>query len=209
MFLVVFVTLVISVIGLFVQIYSLQTSRMYNNQTALMQTMQTWHATAAGMGINYPPTNLNGMTGCRMTSNASSALPGCVNGTYGTEWVNTNANLPKGYNTASYSFMTVAFQTVAPPAPPTSYIITYAHDTDATGSLLLPDSSGTSVGFSLHDLGLQFARSPHSNILYGTVTAPGTLYVVTSGGGAAAASLPYTIPTSIPVNSIAVISAAQ
>ena len=53
MFLVVFVTVVISIIGVFAQVLSLQSARMNNSQIGLMQTVVAWHYAATNAAYQF------------------------------------------------------------------------------------------------------------------------------------------------------------
>lgn len=204
MFLIVFVTLMISIIGLYAQIFSVQANKLYNSQVGLMQTMVTWH----GAATNLARANAASIpaAGCSLTAGAG-LVSACTFGTL------SGANLsllPPNYNIGSFSFYSIAFQSGSIP-----YVITFVHDTNSAGNtdptknLLLPTRLGTEVGYSLNNLMRQFDRAAPTYLTYGTVTASGTLTVLTKTTGIA--NFPYSIPAApvIPVGSLAVISTAQ
>jgi len=205
MFLIVFVTLVISIIGLFAQILSAQTAQLYRQQVAFMQTMTTWH----GAAVNLARANLSlfSATPCRLTpGTVATGGPVACAQTVGA------SNLPPGYQTSPYTFYSIAYQSAAGG----DYVITFVHDTDSNGGLKLPDSSSSNVvSYTISNLMQQLARAAPSNLSWGAVTASnstsGTLTILTKSNGATAGSLTYTIPGSsvIPLNAVALLSTAQ
>ncbi|HEU0117112.1 MAG TPA: hypothetical protein VFR09_00640 [Alphaproteobacteria bacterium] len=75
--LLVIVTLLISIIGLYVQVLGLQAARLYSHQTGVAQAMATWHAGAVSMaasivrtGVAYPA------AGCSLTYTVIPGAPG-------------------------------------------------------------------------------------------------------------------------------------
>jgi hypothetical protein len=211
MFLVVFVTLVISVIGLFTQVVALQSAQIYNAQSGLSQLMEIWHGVAVNMNFYTPATNAGLTSGCRLTylGNIYSTVPVCTATGGGLMYVSTTpatgyVPLPSGYNT-TFSFLSVAYQT---PAPVLSYVVTYVNPAaaDASGFLILPQEGGKSIGYKAADLIRQLKRDT-SNIVYGTVTSPGILTVAPNN--TVQKTLTYPIPASVPTGSIALVSAAN
>ena len=85
MFLVVFTTLMISIVGLFAQVQLLQAKRMNNSQVGLMQTMVEWHHAATNLVFSYVaagplvwPTNANAPGLVLALANDSNATTGCM-----------------------------------------------------------------------------------------------------------------------------------
>jgi hypothetical protein len=85
MYLLVFVTLVISVIGLYTQTFALQTARIMSRQTGFANAMLTWHGTALAVA-HYsvdatpgPPAgttpNYNKAAGCSLSAIGGTNLP--------------------------------------------------------------------------------------------------------------------------------------
>ncbi len=221
MFLVVFVTLVISIIGLYAQILSVQTNKIYHAQYGLMQTMITWHSAAVSLVtpfiLNQSLGPLSG-NGCQLDKspnllvNGTTNVPVCAETGHNVLVTNpptgTPPVLPNGYQPTPYTFSTIVYQT---PAPIEDYVITFVYATDdnsPTGNILLPGTSGTVVAYSLNSLMQQFAHGAPAYIGYGVVTSLGNLSVSSQSAGGGA-TVNFTIPNVIPVNSIAMISSAN
>jgi hypothetical protein len=218
MFLVVFTTLMISIIGLYAQVLSVQSGRIFANQTGLMQTMQTWHAAAVKTG--YADTTVLGTTAghnyCVLTA-SSSLTPKCATAVVtvalgcSTTLATAGACLPTGYNTITYSFASILFVTTT--APFTKYVVTYVSDKDANGFLQLPDSNGTTIGFSPATLSGQFKHAAPKDLLYGGVTATADPTINTFNvwipGNNGVTTLTYALPAAVPAGAFALISAAQ
>ena len=209
MFLIVFVTLVISIVGLYAQVLSLQSAKAYNSEAGLMQTMATWHGSAVALARAAVAANPAAITPtpCSITSGAGMVGP-CSFGTL-TSPVANQAYLPPGYNTTNFSFYTIAYQTGVPAV---DYVVTFAHDADPlSGDLYLPTiSSGNMVGYTMNDLMRQFANSALPYATYGSVNTVGgsPILAVTTPGGLTP-TISYTLPSVIPSGSLALISAAQ
>jgi len=77
MYLVVFVTILVAVIGAFTQIYTKQAAMMSDQQTGVAQAMVQWHATAVALAEKYlVKSALPAIgAGCSLTSLSSSAVP--------------------------------------------------------------------------------------------------------------------------------------
>ncbi|MDX2027632.1 MAG: hypothetical protein SFW62_03235 [Alphaproteobacteria bacterium] len=96
MYLLVFITLVISLIGVYTQALAVQTSRLFSKQTAVAETMLTWHGIALTMA-QYARTNPVAMTtstGCSMTE-GFAGVPYCQASNGATQspvYVNPNGN---------------------------------------------------------------------------------------------------------------------
>ncbi len=203
MFLVVFVTLVISIIALFGQVLTLQTAKINAAQIGLMQTMMAWHAGAVAVGKTILPASLT-TAGCYL----NAGLTGVTNCPSSV----AIANVPPGYNFGQFSFNSLAFVT---PPPAVAYVVTYVGATAATGNLVLPGNGAGAfeTGYSMKDLSRQFARAVPVYLAYGSVTSSGILTIVAKSGGSATGDTPpattYSIPISIPTGSLAILSVAQ
>ncbi|MGB9151905.1 MAG: hypothetical protein WCD70_02335 [Alphaproteobacteria bacterium] len=200
MFLIVFVTLMISVIGLYAQVLSLQAAKVYNSQVGLMQMMVAWHGGATNLARANAAAIPTG--GCNLTAAVS---PPCGFGALAAG----SPYLPSGYSAQNFSFYSIAYQNGG-----ANYVITFVHDTDTSGNLVLPRTGGTSVGYTMNSLMRQFAHSAPAILTYGSVTSAQTLTIQTPGAktstGLPMNTMVYTnIPTVIPVGSLAIISAAQ
>lgn len=236
MFLVVFVTLIISVVGLYAQVLTLQNVKAFNNQTTFAQQMLTWQNTAVSLANSL---NLSVPAGgCRLTANVAYTVSGagsggtsgqrlntctysgnpisiaiakpstiatsCAGGVTGACWT----ALPAGYQTTPYSFYTLFYT-----AGTTNYIITYAHDTDASGNLMLPDNSGTSIGLTPNELTLQLQHSGVPALAYGMVSGPNGSRVLTLSNAYFTHTLPnlnglqtVPVPDAVPSGAVAVVS---
>ncbi len=83
MFLVVFVTVVISIIGVLAQVLSLQSARMNNSQIGLMQTLVAWHHSATNAAFQFtaagPAMALQYATAPHVgPANATDNVKGCM-----------------------------------------------------------------------------------------------------------------------------------
>jgi hypothetical protein len=103
--------------------------------------------------------------------------------------------------------MTAVFGTAA-----NKYVLTYVHDTDGTGNLILPQSgvpTSTTVGFRMSDLQTQMNRALPVNLVHGAVTASTVLSVVFKNYNGTSSTVSYTIPAAIPTGAIGLISSGQ
>jgi hypothetical protein len=67
MYLLVFITLVISLIGLYTQTFALQTARMMSHQTGFANAMLAWQAAAVSMGASIAKTQPLYTSACSLT----------------------------------------------------------------------------------------------------------------------------------------------
>lgn len=207
MVLIVFVTVMLSILGLFIQVFSLQTAKLYQSQNVLGQMMVTWHSAAVSFVRNNPPAWATyGLNGCSVTATITSlftAYPGgtapilCSSGTLAAD----GTYLLKSYAIGTYNFYSVAY---ANTADNHNYVVTFVYSTIGK-YITLPDAgSTTSIGFTLQDLNAQLNRIAGNNLLYGlTTTRGGAQYIAipnTNGGGG------YMIPNWIPSNAVAMIT---
>ena len=231
MFLVVFVTLVISIIGLYAQILGLQSAKIYNAQNGLAQTMITWHGAAVDLvkasiaaGTFQAPA---AGSWCQLTDSTAALTLNtvCTTTTGATMTLTTGAvasvlsafsmgsTLPIGYsvvNGAGYKFYSILYVSGG-----NDYVMTFAHDTKG-GNLILPAANAvgaTTVGYSPYNLSRQLAHLKLSNQAYGSVTDNvGTLSVPSYTIGFAGPNLTYSIPqnpSTIPLGSIALLTSAN
>ena len=196
MFLVVFVTLAISIIGLFAQVLSLQAAKMNNAQVGLMQTMVMWHQSATTLAANNQATIANPSFtvtsgGCSMTGTSTQSSCGFSS-------VASSPYFPVGYQSPAYSFNSTAFNSGGQ-----NYVVTYVPKPVGTNDLTT--QNGTDIGYTMNDLQRQFARSADINLAYGTVNTLGTLSVQMKNG----AAFSYPVPTGIATGSFGIISLAQ
>ncbi|MDR3451118.1 MAG: hypothetical protein P4M15_15470 [Alphaproteobacteria bacterium] len=224
MFLVVFVTLALSVMGVFAQVVSLQSAQIANAQTTLADTMETWHSIALKQTLVNPPTSFS-TTGCSLTpvvtggNNPLATCSGKIGGIASNLTISTNTtptgtvSLPPGYQSV-YGFYSVVFQSLPFVGAPNAvtYVLTYAAP-NSQGQLTL--SNGASSGFTTSDLLNQLHRNSSPTLTYGTVqggtlTATSKATTVTDAAtNTVSSTLAYVVPTSIPNGSVAIISTAE
>jgi hypothetical protein len=209
MFLIVIVTFVISILGLFIQVVSLQTARMAASQNALLQTMITWHNAALNLASATPPLDSANMP-CQMTSTtAINGLPVCTRG--GAQVLVSSVLTSTIYNVANYSFASAVFNSTSPLG---KYVLTYVGSTDSSGNIILPLPlpGGTTIGYTFKDLQTQMGRALPVNLAHGaasTIGAQRYLSIVFKNNSGTSTTSSYTIPTNIPDGAIGLISSAQ
>jgi hypothetical protein len=231
MFLVVFVTLALSIIGLFAQVVTLQSAQINRSQSALAQTMLTWHAAAIKKALQNQSVVTAG-NACLMTSRTAASG--------GENWypppptacgftVDSTA-LPTGYAMTAYSFDSILYKPST--APEINYVITFVLPPKTNSSvanssnsyITLPDpySNGPQTSFKLSDLRSQFRRIGAANLSFGTVTtvAGQKQLTITANGNnivngtvqRTGTTLTYTLPqsmTGVLDGSLALISPAE
>ena len=159
MYLLVFVTLVVALIGTYAQIYTKQAARAFTQQTGVAETMMSWHTTAVNLAVNLVKASDMTLAGCSLTNltglgnpppqtpchyNDALLLPVYV-GTNYTSSTYTGANecdglhntpcwsnLPAGFQAGSYQFYSVAFQGGTPVQ---NYVLTYVPPTASSGEI--------------------------------------------------------------------------
>jgi hypothetical protein len=157
MYMVVFVTLMVALIGAYAQIYTKQAASGFAQQSGIVNSLVTWHATAMSLAQFYvqpTATNYSATTGCSLTNGVP---PTCTGSGGGPAYISQNnytavnlcsgaqgpacfTVLPPGYSSA-YTFYSIAFQSVADNA---DYVLTFIPPPPATsdnynvGLLCLP-----------------------------------------------------------------------
>jgi len=201
---VVFVTLMVALIGVYSQIYTKQSAKGVEQQSGVASAMIAWHSTAVDLASKFVKASSFSTTGCTLTSFVSSpstpvpaSLPLCTgnkNPTYvgmtttpictGSVGPPCVTKLPEGYLSSPYTFYSIAFNT----SGGKSYVLTYVPP-PPTGSyglglLCLPGKlTGTACpaghsqfSFTFNSLYKQITKSPLlSPMTYGTVTSAGVL----------------------------------
>jgi hypothetical protein len=186
-YLYVFVFLLMGILGLYTQVFSLQTARMFAHQTAIAQTMLFYHNTSYMLARNNYAAVASFTGFCYQTYNVSSNK--C---TWGTLSVGNNQyNLPASYNADGFAFPSVVYEKGG-----MRYLLTYA----APPSVNAADPSSTAgspittprIGLSTVQLFRQMRNTGVSPMVYGTVNGStfysGALLVSTS-----TATTPYTM----------------
>ncbi len=226
MYLLVFVFLVISLLGVYAQVFAVQSAQMFSSQTAAAQLMMDWHDGAVGLAsanvaayagqILVTPQNDCSMT-LSLTTPATACAPQMTTGNTAAD--TTASYLPPGYlagpsvGNPGYQWNSIFFQ--IPALNHQFYTVTYAAVPANLTSPILSPAVGVSGGDLLKQLGLLGI----SAFSYGAVSStcvktgvPQCLITVgantTSGGGFEFPLPPGTSPAApvIPNNSIAVIS---
>jgi hypothetical protein len=229
MYLLVFITLVISLIGIYTQVLSLQAARLAAGQSAIAQAMIRWHETAIQQVRTAQITTIPGTNGCDLTSPGAAGTPcSSVNGPVtvtatfpGAPWQNCPPAiagqpcwnlLPPGYQTNFYSFYSIYYQ----PAAGQNYVITFVQKPAVAnpGFIVLPNNpASVTIGINMGDLMNQIRNTGLNPITYGTVSGNAgaggllTTQAVSNVGGGPLASLTYTTPAAVNNGAIGIISA--
>jgi hypothetical protein len=195
MYLFAFVLLLVGILGLYTEVFTVQAARIYGSQTGFAQTMMTWQNAAVGLVQANKAALMNAnlkTAGCSLTKNLGTA---CSIG------VLASANLPTGYN-MTYSWDTYVYQPGGNGT--TLYAITWAP----------PPISGTAVttppiGISLSDLYRQIQNDTNIPLLaYGAVSfVGGKPEIVTGATSLAGTVIVYNpLPGAVLNNSVAIVS---
>jgi hypothetical protein len=134
MYMIVFVTAVVAVVGVYSQLFMLQALRLYSMQTGIAQTMMTWHAAAVGQATNLISPSSFSTAPCVIGTSPWTYIGGggllasqCQNTVLGGVYlqglpasatdacVNNNPRpcttyLPQGYQTGTYEFYSIVYQ---------------------------------------------------------------------------------------------------
>lgn len=212
MYLLVFITLVVALIGTYTQVFAVQTARLYANQTTAADAFLTWHSVAVAEA-RYGGIAAPGAAGCSLTNTppAGSGIPICTSGgnnatvdggnpggiTPCPAATNCWTNLPPGYAKNPYTFYSIYYQ----PAGGGSYVITFVPPpatgvgNPAPGFIALPDGALNSpqIGVTMGNLFSQLKMSNLPPFAYGTING-GQLVTPTISNGIATAA-PYALPT--------------
>ncbi len=238
MYLLVMVMFVVSLIGLYAQVLSVQVSRIDRAQVGMMQTLVSWHQAASNfamMNLTAPPPpvyseiTLNATTdvtttGCLLTYPAVGTGYGFGNCSADVSAPSTYLPRPNGsthihpfpagfYNGTLGAFSGLKFYSLLyKDASGTAYVLTFVpKPTTATGTVYVPEASnGTDTGYMMKDLVGQFARRAPQNLTYGIVTAatPPTLIPATMAQ-VNGATVTYTLPSGVPAGALALLSVVQ
>jgi len=166
MYLFVFVFLVMSVVGLYTEVYALQAAKMYQNRTDIAQMMLTWHESARKWAQDHDSDLDNipkakSQTGCFIIDTVDMPTVGtnilsarrCHSG--GSQKVMDAAALPLGYNFSNFRFRTIVYTNA-----PSRMIITYVQP-PATATI------PAVAGFTLNQLNQQLVNSHISPMMWG------------------------------------------
>ncbi|MFY9288870.1 MAG: hypothetical protein WAO98_10265 [Alphaproteobacteria bacterium] len=216
MYLLVFVTLVISMIGVYVQVLSLQTARIAAQQNGIAQAMLAWHSAATSMAGSIIRTNnaayaAVAATGCGLTFNipAGATYARCPTPRNGLTALNawgtltdggTNPNLYNIFSTqntvelvhlpAGYDTRMYQFYSVLYQTGGQNYVATFIPASAAVNqTAFLTMARGNMIGLTASDLIQQLQQSGAPRYTYGTVNTAGQM---TTALGTA--SVQYTLP---------------
>jgi hypothetical protein len=153
MYLFVFVFLLMGILGLYTEVFSLQSAHQFAQQAGIAQTMLLWHNAA----VAYAKTNKGSLAGLTVPCYVSSGAPVCSL----TPVFSVSANLPNGYN-AAYTFPSVVFSSAAQ-----YYLLTYVAPPSAAkldGPVTTPP-----IGFTVGEILRQIQNTGVSPMIYGAV----------------------------------------
>ena len=213
MYLIVFVTMVVSMLNLYTQVYALQVARMNAQQTGVAETLLQWHNAAVREARTAKATLTAGV--CQVMDNTTTwAIKLSAPVTTCAFSITPANDLPPGYQLGTYRFKTIVY---VPTTGTTSYVITYLETPTVTtgitnGSITLspttpltwPSAGTTSIqiGLTMNDLMRQMTRTKIPAFGYGTV-----MQLDSTNIGYAKAGITYKLPSgTLPLNALAVIS---
>lgn len=232
MYLLVFVTLVIGLLGVYGQILTVQTARVAAGQIGFAQTIQDWHAGAVSMAASvlkggYAPDN----NGCSLTS--GGPVGDCVNaavcggsgvvassaGAIGKITIDNTAcdeeiHLPKGYKAEYYQFESILYLS----ASGGRYVLTWvpppivAAGNPAPGYVALPSASNKryQTSMTMADISQQFRNIAKSAPYTYGIVKNSTLKVGSiKTDETNVLVLDYGVPNYVPEGSIGIISSAD
>jgi hypothetical protein len=213
MYLLVFVFLMISIIGLYTELYALQVSKMMAREKALGQAMLVWHGGVTAFARTHKGTDPNELgsdsvtaQGCLLTSNPAAALAYQLNSCGSLMEYNDSA-LPTGYN-ADYKWYSIAY---VPLGGTQQYVMTFAPPSEAgnlTSPMTLP-----AIGYSPAEILMQLKNSGAPRTAYGMARDYGMGLVKFDTPDSPAVPMPsYIVPKSgmtmnyVPAGSVGLIS---
>ncbi len=231
MYLVTFLILILSIIGVYAQTLSVQAARIYANQAGFAHTVLAWHYSAAEQarfaGINNGNTN----TGCSLTSSlitpaictssvagnpditVDGTQPGALTACSTTPTAPCWTGLPPGYNKSPYTFNSVYYTVQQGQTYVVTYVLkpTISATNPAPGFITLPDAGGTQIGFTIDELAKQLKHTNLPVYSYGTVKG-GVLQTAAIANTGTLANIQPTLPKDafgnslIPDGAVAIVS---
>jgi hypothetical protein len=218
MYLLTFALLVISVLGIYTQVYALETARLFASETTIGQTFVNWHEAAASVAEGViEPLTVGGIGGCRLLATKAywaNAPTQCTTGTH----LTLNASTPTDIATGSYAFGGNTYPLGAPGYSYSpyqwnsiafewsgSYLV--ATFVSAAPGADISTATGTTLNLTEGDLYRQLQNMGIPVYDYGYVTNPaGGPATLNAGPSGTNPSTQYTVPTSIPNGALAIIS---
>jgi hypothetical protein len=196
MYLYVFVFIIMTIMGLYTELFSLRIARVAENQKALAEIIFVWHGGAHNL-IAVVGNPAVGAPGCSVSPNTTPNFQGPACATTMTA-VNAATHLPPGYDYANVKFNSRLIENGGQ-----RYLITY----------VLPNE--TIMGYTAQQIRAQMLRTDYPSYQYGVVaaTCPSTgaagRWFVTGalddGNGTVSAPC-YTVPNGMTVGSVGFIS---
>ncbi len=149
MYLYVFVFIILSIMGIYTELFSLRMARIAEQQTGAAELVFTWHGAVTKLArVRSINTSADG---CSLTNGGnppcSTMLTGAV--------IDGIAYLPNGYDFLNYQFTSRLFQTAG-----YRYVITY-----------IPPNSPAILGYPPEQIGAQIRNARYSVVNYGRVQA--------------------------------------
>ncbi|MDD3288495.1 MAG: hypothetical protein PHX43_05765 [Alphaproteobacteria bacterium] len=199
MYLIAFVVLMISLLGVFVQIYAVQTAQMFANQRVIGQLMIDWHSAAVGQARNSGifPTN----PPCRLNSNATAGMPATFSGTaiclpMGAVLAGST-RLPPGYSFINYQWFSMAY---IPTGSTQVHVVTFVPPT-TQANIPVPHPN---IGITTAELLQQVRFTKVTGISFGFVQSQRLVVTISQPNPA----INYSMPSNgaVPEGSIAIVS---
>jgi len=189
MYIFVFVFMLMGVLGLYTQVYTLQAAKMFSRQTAIAQTMLLYHNTSYAFArANNTGVATLSSTYCYQTYGVSVSK--CA---WGTLQIGAGqTNLPVGFNAATYAFPSVVYEMGG-----VRYLLTYVSPPTANAVNDMPNTPP--IGFSVAHLFQQMKNTGVSPLLYGRISANvfTTNMIAQNPSSAATYSITYPVLSSI------------
>jgi hypothetical protein len=187
MYLLVFTTLIVSLIGLYAQISALETGRMYARQNGIGKAMLLWQTAAMSMAANIIKVNgfVPTVGGCSLGDDLPVGSPARCPKPTGTSELNgtvttgTTINqvysttppvgplpvhLPADYNVGIYRFYSILYHSLAGP----NYVVSFLPNT-GTGVFLNSAVTGVTLGITTSDLFQQIRHTGADTATFGSI----------------------------------------
>lgn len=218
MYIMLFVTLMGALIGVFSQIYVKQSAQPFAQQKGISSAMAIWQAAAATKALSFGTANFPDLSAsaspCSLTNIGGAALPAPLSNCGGSVYL-ASSDMPVGYAFSTYAFYSLAYKTGS--SGP-YYVLTFvpppaaSSDDYGAGFLCLPGvisgSGCPSPNVRLSSMFNAFYKDLGNNPAvslqtFGVVTSSGVLTAKDSSVET------YTVPSStiVPVGSLAIIRA--
>ncbi|MBI1273832.1 MAG: hypothetical protein GC131_07090 [Alphaproteobacteria bacterium] len=200
MYLFVFVFLLLTIIGVFTQVFAVQTARFSANQAVAGQQMLAWHYAATRFARAHPTYGLT-QTGCRITGGAT--LYSGLTLTTACSTTLAASDLPTGY-VVSYQWESIVF---TDPGTSQRMVVTFVPP-DANDA----QAPRAPAGLAINQILTQLRKAQPGSITSGSISGacPGSIMVPASQPGGSFVTQ-YPVPKSaaapvtcyVPVGSVA------